>query len=77
MCFIRLDFETFTTAGPTATDDSVACVDSFAVTAVSGSDKSGTKRALDGHLRASRDLERFCQFCVQFITVLQGQGVLS
>ena len=35
MCTLRLDFETFTTAGPTATDDSVACVDTFKATAVS------------------------------------------
>ena len=32
---MRLDFETFTTAGPTATDDSVACVDTFKATSVS------------------------------------------
>ena len=35
MCSLRLDFESFTTAGPTKTDDSVACIDSFQVTAVS------------------------------------------
>ena len=35
VCSLRLDFESFTTAGPTKTDDSVACIDSFQVTAVS------------------------------------------
>ena len=35
ICFLRFDFETFTTAGPTATDDSNGCPDTFAVTAVS------------------------------------------
>jgi len=33
VCSLRFDFESFTTAGPTKTDDSVACVDSFQVTA--------------------------------------------
>jgi len=33
ICFLRFDFETFTTAGPTATDDSNGCPDTFAVTA--------------------------------------------
>ena len=33
VCTVRLDFESFITAGPTATDDSTACVDSFKVTA--------------------------------------------
>ena len=33
ICTVRLDFESFITAGPTATDDSTACVDSFKVTA--------------------------------------------
>ena len=35
ICTLRFDFETFTTAGPTATDDSTNCVDTFKVTAVS------------------------------------------
>ena len=33
VCTVRLDFDNFITAGPTATDDSTACVDSFKVTA--------------------------------------------
>ena len=35
ICTLRFDFESFTTAGPTATDDSTTCVDTFQVTAVS------------------------------------------
>ena len=35
VCSIRLDFESFTTAGPTLTTDANACVDSMTVTAVS------------------------------------------
>ena len=34
VCSLRFDFDSFTTAGPTATDDSNGCPDSFAVTAV-------------------------------------------
>ena len=34
VCTLRFDFESFTTAGPTATDDSTTCVDTFQVTAV-------------------------------------------
>ena len=41
ICFLRFDFETFTTAGPTATDDSNGCPDTFAVTAVSFKSISG------------------------------------
>ena len=35
ICTLRLDFETFTTAGPTLTNDNNGCPDTFAVTAVS------------------------------------------
>ena len=35
VCTIRLDFESFTTAGPTLTTDANACVDSMTVTSVS------------------------------------------
>ena len=33
ICTVRLDFEAFITAGPTTTDDTTACVDSFKATA--------------------------------------------
>ena len=33
ICTVRLDFESFITAGPTTTDDTTACVDSFKATA--------------------------------------------
>ena len=38
VCAVRLDFETFTTAGPSATDETNggACTDSFVVTGTSG-----------------------------------------
>ena len=34
ICTLRLDFETFTTAGPTTTSDAAAAVDTFQVTTV-------------------------------------------
>ena len=33
VCTVRLDFESFITAGPTTTNDATACVDSFKATA--------------------------------------------
>lgn len=35
ICTLRFDFETFTTAAPTCTNDNCNCVDSFQITAVS------------------------------------------
>lgn len=35
ICSLRFDFETFTTAAPTCTNDNCNCVDSFQITAVS------------------------------------------
>jgi len=40
VCSLRLDFESFTTAGPTSTDDSNACIDTFQVTASPSGDAS-------------------------------------
>ena len=34
VCTLRLDFETFTTAGPTSTSDVTAAVDTFQVSTV-------------------------------------------
>ncbi len=34
ICTLRLDFETFTTAGPTSTSDVTAAVDTFQVSTV-------------------------------------------
>ena len=34
VCALRLDFETFTTAGPTGGSDNTAAIDTFQVTAV-------------------------------------------